>query len=443
MNNLLKKYNKPETLLVITSFPNPENGKYGVRDFNAIGEHSERRLPYIASKRPVLVLAEDLGTTKYFEPQKNIAVCRVWKKGNLFSILNLARIIKNLTEVKSILVQFEFNVMGGIKANLMLLLALAFLKINGKKITFEMHQVLTDIGAVKRHINIENPIMQRVYNLGLKIFYATTGLISDKIIVFEEEMADRLKRFVKASKIEVLCLSVDQQKVISKNKARAKLHLPKDEFVLLVFGFINGYKGIEWIMESLKNAGNKNIRLIIAGGKNPYLINKPYYQKFYNSIVAEAKKHKHVTYTDFVPDDKVYLYYSAADIAVMPYTAFMSASGPFSRALAHQKAVIISEKLVNYAKSKDFITCLALSGLKKEDIVFKLSKKTFIKRLEKVRTDSEYLNKLNVFSKNLAYFRNIKNVTAKLDTIVFAPQKSAIAVRSVAENKSIRLATSA
>ncbi|HVF69646.1 MAG TPA: glycosyltransferase [Xanthomonadales bacterium] len=429
MKNILKAYNQKDTLLVITSYPNPVNGKYGKRDFNAIGEHSERRLPYLAKNRKVLVAAEDLGTTKYFEPQNNIAIARTWKKGDLLSILKLAKFILQFDKIKSVLVQFEFNVLGGIKANLILLMVLMLLKLRGKRVTFEMHQVLTDIGSVKRHININNPIMQQIYNLGLKIFYLVTGLVTDKIIVFEEEMKLRLKKYVPASKIEVLCLSVDKQKVIAIKEARAQLGVKQDEFVLLVFGFINGYKGIDWILNALKGmeglpAGRqgKKVRLIIAGGKNPYLINKPFYQKFYNSIVAQTQKYAHVTYTDFVPEDKVSLYYSACDLVVMPYIAFMSASGPFSRALAHEKPIIISEKLADYAKTADFVQSFNSAGLKKEDVVFELNKRSLLSHIEKAQTNPAYLKGLGEFSKALAKARNIENVSRSLDNILFEKQ---------------------
>lgn len=437
MKNLLKQYNHKDTLLVITSYPNPVNGKYGKREFNAIGEHSERRLPYLAKNRKVLVMAEDIGTKKYFTPQENILVSRIWKKGDILSLIKLATFIVKQDRIKSILVQFEFNVMGGTKANLILLLLLALLKLSGRKITFEMHQVLTDIGELKKHINITNPIMQMIYNMGLKIFYTVTGLITDHVIVFEEEMKLRLKQFVKSSKIEVLCLSVDKQKTIPQVDARSKLGLKQDEFVLLVFGFINGYKGIDWIMDALKDASGKKVRLVIAGGKNPYLLNKPHYQDFYNSVISEAKKHANVTYADFVPEDKVHLYYTSCDLVVMPYIAFMSASGPFSRALAHEKPVIISEKLVNYSKSGDFIQSLKASGLKKDGIVFPLKKATLLKLIDKARTDKSYYSQLGQFSKYLGNLRNIENVSNKLDTILFREDKLLAPVKSFAKSLSL------
>jgi hypothetical protein len=94
--------------------------------------------------------------------------------------------------------------------------------------------------------------------------------------------------------------------------------------------------------------------------------------------VSELAKHKHMTHTGFVPDEKVYLYYSAADLVVMPYEVFMSASGPFSRALAHQKPIILSEKLKDYTKSEDFKTAMQKAQVTQSDLYFSLSKKSLL-----------------------------------------------------------------
>lgn len=419
MKNLLANFNKPDTVLVITSYPNPANGKYGKRDSNAVAWHSERLLAQLSRERRVLVCAEDIGTKSTFSPNENILVKRIWEKGNVFSLIKLAKFILAQDQIKSVFVQFEFNVLGGTLLNIAFIALLYFLRLRGKKITFELHQVLTDIGKLARHINITNPLMQFVYNMGLRVFYTALGIVAHEIIVFEEELKIRLKSFVPTRKINVLCLSVNRAKTISRHAARKILGLSQKEFIVFQFGYINGYKGIDWILSALSGVKKSGLRLLIAGGQNPYLKDRPYYQKFYNSIVRETKKHAHVTYTDFVPDSQVYLYFSAADLAVLPYTACMSASGPFSHALSHRKPVIISEKLGDYAKSADFSQALGTAHLKKDDIVFALKRDDLLRTLKKAQKNASYYKRLTLFSKTLANLRDIDNVTRTLDTILF------------------------
>lgn len=434
-------FNDEGSLLAITSFPESQDGTRGTKEFNAVAWHSAKTLGHLSKHAPVIVMAETRTGISMRQISNNLLLKRVWKKGNPLSFLSMLKAILKLDKIRSIFVQFEFNVFGGIIPNLTLLLMLAFLRILGRSITFELHQVITDISLLKKHVNITNPILQRFFNISLSIFYRVLGLVASDIIVFEEELKTRLSQFVPASKIHVLSLSVESKKTVSRTKARALTNIPQDEFVLLVFGFINGYKGIDWIINALKDvnaviARNTNdeaisskeiatlapltrddkrkVRLVIAGGENPYLKDQAHYKKFYQSIVREAKKHSHITLTGFVPDNEITNYFGASDLVVMPYEVFMAASGPFSLALSYNKPIILSDVLSDYAKSEDFAKALSKSGLTPSDIFFKLNAKSLIKLIEKAQRSPKYHRQLTQFTKTLASERSIETVTKQL-----------------------------
>lgn len=479
MKNALKTFNKPDTTIVITSFPNPKDDTSGNKGFNAVAWHSQKTLVELSKHAPVLVLAEIRGQQiqKTQKPRKtsnsenlnirqsdksdilsspsilkindNLTVQRVWEKGNIFSILALFQLIRKLHKVQSIFIQFEFNVFGGILPNLMLLLLIALLRLAGKRVTFELHQVITDVGLLKKHVPIKNKLIQMGYNAGLVVFYRVLGVVANTIVVFEETLKSRLSQFVHTDKIEVLCLSVEKKQTLSKASARRKLKLDPNDFTVLVFGFINGYKGIDWIVNALKDTpviarnivtkqshkrdrhafarDDKNLRLLVAGGQNPYLKDQPHYQKLYNSIVGEIKKHKHMTYRDFVPDNLVTTYFSAADVVVLPYEVFMSASGPFSLALSYGKPVLLSEKLLPYAESSDVQESITHAGLTQTDIFFKLTKTDLKKKLSRLQSKSE-ISKLASFSNMLADARASENVVLRLHAILHAPSTISVPV---------------
>lgn len=434
MKNMFKKFNDRNTLLVITSYPLPgKNSKSRKHGFNAVAWHSERLLRALSKNRKVLVCAEKTGKRKYFAPNSNTLVTRVWEKGNLLSFLTLFRFIIKHNEIKSILVQFEFNVFGGILPNLVILFELGLLRLFGKHITFEVHQVITDIKKLEKHIHITNPLIQKFFNISLKCFYFILGLVVNNIIVFEQELKDKLSSYVNEDKIHVFSLAVEKGKITPPNKAipvinkkllSVKNMVKKNEFVLLVFGFINGYKGIDWIVNILKDIKGQNIRLLVAGGQNPYLKDKIEYQKFYNSIVSELQKHNHMTHTGFIPDSDIHFYFAASDLVVMPYEVFMSASGPFSHALSYNKPIIISEKLAPYVKSADFKSALAASDLSIRDLVFKLTKKDLLYTVRKARDNKKYYQNLTTFSKVLGSLRSMEYVSQKLDRLLFTPVES-------------------
>lgn len=425
----LKKYNASNTLLVITSFPNPENGRQGKRALNAVGWHSERLMHQLGKGRKIIVLAEKAEGKSEFNAGKQILVKRVWKKGSLFSFFRMARFIKNQASIKEILVQFEFNVFGGILPNLYLLLLILYLRLLGKRVTFELHQVILDIKQLQKHINITNPLVQRFYNLSLKFYYMLVGLLVNNIIVFEVELKNRLQKYVSADKIYVLSLSVEKKKLIRKSLARKlanknlvfKRHkIKKDEFVLLVFGFINGYKGIDWVIKQMKGIKNKKLRLLVVGGKNPYLTDKPAYQAFYESIIADLKKYKNMSYVDFVPEKDIPIYYSAADAAVIPYEVFMAASGPFSHALSYGKPILISEHLELYTKSQDIAAAMSETNLSSNEFIFKFTKRDFLKKVAALQENKNTYNKLEDFSAKLAALRSIQKVALRMDRIIFS-----------------------
>jgi glycosyltransferase involved in cell wall biosynthesis len=103
---------------------------------------------------------------------------------------------------------------------------------------------------------------------------------------------------------------------ISRSDAREQLHLPADDTVLLFFGIIRPYKGIEQLMEaftSLNPVQRKNVTLLVAGrpDSSQLLRQLRYEQRKYRNDIKLVLK--------FIPDDEVQLYFRAADFTVLPY----------------------------------------------------------------------------------------------------------------------------
>ncbi len=104
---------------------------------------------------------------------------------------------------------------------------------------------------------------------------------------------------------------------IGKQEACAKLKLDPATKYLLFFGFIRDYKGLDILLkamadERIRKAG---IHLLVAG---------EYYDKNVeancNKIIEEdgLKDTVHL-HTDFIPNNEVYIFFSAADVVVQPY----------------------------------------------------------------------------------------------------------------------------
>jgi glycosyltransferase involved in cell wall biosynthesis len=101
---------------------------------------------------------------------------------------------------------------------------------------------------------------------------------------------------------------------INKVEARKKLNIEKDKHIVLFFGLIRNYKGLDMLLDAMNELKqNANITLVIAGefyeDKQPYLdLIKKY--DIENQVVLHDK---------FIANEDVKYYFSAADLVALPY----------------------------------------------------------------------------------------------------------------------------
>ncbi|MBK9336349.1 MAG: glycosyltransferase [Lewinellaceae bacterium] len=98
---------------------------------------------------------------------------------------------------------------------------------------------------------------------------------------------------------------------IEKTAARRQLGVPENVPLVLFFGFIRAYKGLDLLLEALVET--PGVHALIAG--ECYEDWQPYQTIIEKNNLAE-RVHLH---TDFIPADQVRLYFSAADLVVQPY----------------------------------------------------------------------------------------------------------------------------
>lgn len=119
--------------------------------------------------------------------------------------------------------------------------------------------------------------------------------------------------------------------------AREKLNISLEDKIVLFFGFIRNYKGLDLILEAFahKSIINSNIKLLIAG--EFYEDAKPYL-----TIIETLKlTDKVLLHTHFIPDSEILYYFSAADVVVQPYR-HATQSGVSPLAYHFEKPMIVS-----------------------------------------------------------------------------------------------------
>jgi glycosyltransferase involved in cell wall biosynthesis len=142
----------------------------------------------------------------------------------------------------------------------------------------------------------------------------------DAFITMSEKVMTDLRKFqeTKPARLVSHPLYDNFGDIVPKSEARKHLGLEENEKIILFFGFIRNYKGLDLLFEAmsvLKNIKPEtlNIKLLVAG--EFYEDEKPYREQ----IEKLGIKDQLILRTDFIPDSEVKYYLCAADAVIQPY----------------------------------------------------------------------------------------------------------------------------
>ncbi len=146
----------------------------------------------------------------------------------------------------------------------------------------------------------------------------------DAFITMSEKVLKDLRRFTSKPAQQIVHPLYDNfGEKIDKAKARKHLGLNTDDKIILFFGFIRKYKGLDILLQAMKILNRPaptndklqtiNYKLLIAG---------EFYEdrKQYDELIEQLNiKSNLILRTDFIPDSEVKYYLSAADFVIQPY----------------------------------------------------------------------------------------------------------------------------
>lgn len=205
----------------------------------------------------------------------------------------------------------------------------------------ELRKQKPDIVVVRYWLPFMGPCLGTILRLVKKNKHTKIVCIADNIIPHEKRKGDKLftKYFLKPVD-EVIVMSenvmldlntFDASKPvqliqhplydnfgdkISKEIARKNIGIATDKKIILFFGFIRKYKGLDILLDALAilNAnGKNNFKVLIAG--EFYEDRKP----FDEQIDRLELKDMLILKTDFIPDSEVRNYFCAAEMVIQPY----------------------------------------------------------------------------------------------------------------------------
>lgn len=171
-----------------------------------------------------------------------------------------------------------------------------------------------NINAAKRD-NRDNALNR----FTLRYLYSTAHLL---IVHTPQSKAELMKEFpVKESKIAIIKHGMNNrvlQRGISRVEARMYFGLKSEEKVVLFFGNIDYYKGLDVLVDSLlllPEEFRQNLKVLIAGNSK--------YPDYTGPVIEKTKsaelKDSVISRIGYIPDEEVEYYFTAADCIVLPY----------------------------------------------------------------------------------------------------------------------------
>jgi D-inositol-3-phosphate glycosyltransferase len=215
-------------------------------------------------------------------------------------------------------------------------LVTAYLKLLGKRLAFTAHNVDDHARDGRRGTWL--------HRVSLSFLYRTV----DRIFVHTREMKDELVAdfAVEDRKVQVVPFGINDVipiALVSRAEARRELALRPDQKVLLFFGNIAPYKGIEDLVRALAMLRREDARFtLIVAGRVKDRSCEAYWAEMENLIAAlglTADIRKEVRY---VPDREVGMLFRAADVSILPYRRVYQ-SGVVALSYAQGVPVIASD----------------------------------------------------------------------------------------------------
>ncbi len=192
---------------------------------------------------------------------------------------------------------------------------------------------------ISKIVCIADNIIPHEKRIGDKFFTTYFLKNCDAFITMSEQVENDLKLFEnsKPSKLEPHPLYDNFGAAIEKQVSRAILKIEPTEKIILFFGFIRAYKGLDILLEAMADEQIKksNIKLLIAG---------EFYEEEnkYKKIIQDLNISKQVIlHTNFIPDEQVRNYFCAADAVIQPYKS-ATQSGVTPLAYYFEKPMIVT-----------------------------------------------------------------------------------------------------
>lgn len=200
-------------------------------------------------------------------------------------------------------------------------LLMLYYRLFGKRIVFTAHNVNTR-KRDGRDSWLNRLTLRIQYRLCRQILVHTPAMKNELIADFK----------IPSQQVTVIPFGINNtcpSTALGRQEARERVGLGPIEKVLLFFGQIAPYKGLEYLVSAFSELAKRNpdYRLLIAGKvKKGY---SAYWNEIQGRIGASEIHRRVVTRIEHIPDKEVEWYFKAADVVVIPYVEIFQSGVPF------------------------------------------------------------------------------------------------------------------
>lgn len=169
-------------------------------------------------------------------------------------------------------------------------------------------------------------------------------MLSHRAIVHSERNAEQLNAELRQDKDAIWVLPMGaadyrQGRRIDPAASRRRLQLPTDRPILLMFGALRDYKGLEVALQAMRSVVETTPEALLLVAGQPWRA-----EAHYRDQARSMGLGQHVRLDlAFIPDDRIHDYLSAADMLLLPYLHFDAQSAVGVYALPYGIPLIVSD----------------------------------------------------------------------------------------------------
>jgi glycosyltransferase involved in cell wall biosynthesis len=185
-----------------------------------------------------------------------------------------------------------------------------------------------------------------------RIFTRLALSAAQDFLVFSDFEVQKLQRLLPEKRVVLAHLptySFENSIPHTKLSARESLNLPGTGTILLFFGFVRPYKGLDILLRALIGLKEKGI--------TPYLAIVGEFWKdkrYYLDLIEQSGIQDQIRIEDrYVPNEEADLWFRAADVLIAPYTSGVTQSAVASLALGYGMPMIVTTKVAQGLEAVD------------------------------------------------------------------------------------------